>query len=100
MKQLYYFDEMLHAGRIVKTDDSILGYVNYVEVFAFIGISDFSPFNLAEGQEYDAPEPSLEGEIQRLLLENALLLGRVEMQEIVTEELMFTILPELMGGGL
>lgn len=46
MKTLTFAGESYEAERIVKTTDSISGYIGTDEVFAFRGISDFSAFVL------------------------------------------------------
>lgn len=64
MKQLIAFEEKFEAQRIVKTGDSIIGYVDQTEVFAFRGISDFSGFEI-DG-EYDEPTPDVLDEVDGL----------------------------------
>lgn len=86
MKQLFFMEEEYEAKRIVKSSDSIVGYYGKSELFAFRGISDFSLFTLAEGQEFDAPEPS----------ETELLKEQVQMQQELIDTLMFEILPSLL----
>lgn len=49
-------NEEYQAERIVKNNTDIIGYNGNAEVFVFRGISDFSLFQLAEGQEWDLPE--------------------------------------------
>jgi len=71
MKTLFISGEELQAERIVKTDTDIIGYNGNNEVFSFRGISDFSQFQLAEGELYDT-DLSLEARI--LALEEALLM--------------------------
>ncbi|MGM1047592.1 MAG: hypothetical protein ACQEXX_15760 [Bacillota bacterium] len=44
MKKLSFLDNIYEAERIVKTSDSIIGYIGINEIFAFRGISDFSAF--------------------------------------------------------
>jgi len=46
MKTITFAGELYEAERIVKTADSISGYVGTDEVFCFRGISDFSGFEL------------------------------------------------------
>ena len=55
MKTLFINGEELQAERIVKTDTDIIGYNNDSDtpVWSFKGISDFTLFQLAEGQEWD-----------------------------------------------
>lgn len=48
--------QQYEAERIVKTSKDIIGYNGEQEVFAFRGISDFSGFALADGQEWDEPD--------------------------------------------
>jgi len=56
MKKLYTDNEIYQAEKIVKTNDSIIGYNGNQKVFAFKGINDFSKFQLDEGQEWDLSE--------------------------------------------
>lgn len=72
MMTLIYNGEKLVAERIVKTNDGIIGYNGQVEIFKFSGISDFSLFTLAEGQEFDLPEPTEKERIEEL--ENMLIM--------------------------
>jgi hypothetical protein len=60
MKILNFSGETYQAERIVKTDANIIGYNGNAEVFSFKGISDFSLFQLAEGQEWDIDEKAAE----------------------------------------
>lgn len=60
MKTLTVNNEEYQAERIVKTNTSIIGYNGNTEVFGFRGISDFSKFQLAEGQEWDIDEKAAE----------------------------------------
>jgi hypothetical protein len=71
MKTIYVNGEELQAERIVKTDTDIIGYNGNNEVFSFRGISDFSQFQLAEGELYDT---DLSPEARILALEEALLM--------------------------
>ena len=71
MKTIYINGEELQAERIVKTDTDIIGYNGNNEVFSFRGISDFSQFQLAEGESYDI---DLSPEARILALEEALLM--------------------------
>lgn len=59
------------SDRIVKTDSDIIGFNGTYEVFAFRGISDFTQFQLAEGETFDT-DLSPEARIQAL--EEALLM--------------------------
>lgn len=68
MKTLYFADQTYQAEEIVKTKDSIIGYVNGVEVFSLRGISDFSRFTLDEGQVFDKPKLT---DVENLRLELA-----------------------------
>lgn len=56
MKKLNYDGNVFEAKSIVKTNTDIIGYNGNQEVFTFRGISDFSQFQLAEGQEWDISE--------------------------------------------
>lgn len=60
MKTLFISGEELQAERVVKTNTDIIGYNGNTEVFSFKGISDFSLFQLAEGQEWDIDEKATE----------------------------------------
>jgi hypothetical protein len=71
MKTIYVNGEELQAERIVKTNTDIIGYNGNNEVFSFRGISDFSQFQLAEGESYDI---DLSPEARILALEEALLM--------------------------
>ncbi|MBG9689510.1 hypothetical protein ABD91_01065 [Lysinibacillus sphaericus] len=68
MKTLYFADQTYQAEEIVKTKDSIFGYVNGDKVFSIRGISDFSLFKLDEGQVFDNPKLS---DVENLRLELA-----------------------------
>lgn len=68
MKTLYFADQTYQAEEIVKTKDSIIGYVNGDEVFSIRGISDFSHFTLDEGQVFDKPKLT---DVENLRLELA-----------------------------
>jgi len=68
MKTLYNEDQTYQAEEIVKTKDSIIGYVNGEEVFSLRGISDFSHFTLNEGQMFDKPKLT---DVENLRLELA-----------------------------
>ncbi|QIC46311.1 hypothetical protein GAG94_03700 [Lysinibacillus sphaericus] len=68
MKTLYFADQTYQAEEIVKTKDSIVGYVNGDKVFSIRGISDFSLFKLDEGQVFDNPKLS---DVENLRLELA-----------------------------
>jgi hypothetical protein len=71
MKTLIFNNEEYQAERIVKTNTDIIGYNGNNEVFSFRGISDFSQFQLAEGELYDT---DLSPEARILALEEALLM--------------------------
>lgn len=68
MKKLYFADQTYQAEEIVKTKDSIVGYVNGDEVFSFRGISDFTQFTLEDGQVFDKPKLT---DVENLRLELA-----------------------------
>ena len=68
MKVLTFNHTEYTAEKIVKTDDSIIGYNNDSATFKFSGITNFDEFTLDDGQEFDAPEPS---EIDKLRIEQA-----------------------------
>jgi hypothetical protein len=71
MKTLTFMGEEYEAERIVKTNTDIIGYNGNSEAFSFKGISDFSYFQLAEGEEWDT---DLSPEARILALEEALLM--------------------------
>jgi hypothetical protein len=71
MKTLTFMGEEYEAERIVKTNTDIIGYNGNSEVFSFKGISDFSLFQLAEGEIFDT---DLSPEVRILALEEALLM--------------------------
>lgn len=57
MKQLYVKGVLQdEAERIVKTFDSIIGYNSDSQVFCYNGISDWSQYQLGEGQDWDVDE--------------------------------------------
>ena len=57
MKTLKFNNEKYSAEKIIKTMDAIIGQdLQGNEVFAFRGISDFSLFELEDGQEFDLDE--------------------------------------------
>lgn len=62
MKILIVGNEEYTADRIVKTDNSIIGYNNNSDTpaWSFKGINDFSQFKLEEGQKWDVDEKILE----------------------------------------
>ena len=67
MKTLIFNGEEYHAEKIVKTQNDIIGYTADSEVFTFRGVSNFSLFELEEGQEWDVDEKSkLEQELTDL----------------------------------
>lgn len=47
------------AEKIVKTTDSIIGYTDGKEVFAFKGVSNFSLFTLDNDESFDVAEPTV-----------------------------------------
>lgn len=70
MKTLSCNGKNFQAEKIVKTSDSIIGYNGNSEVFVFRGISDFSQFQLEEGQTFDLDEKEqLEMTIANLVYE-------------------------------
>lgn len=71
MKTLIFNNEEYQAERIVKNDANIIGYNGNQEVFSFKGISDFSQFQLADGEVFDI---DLSPEARILALEEALLM--------------------------
>lgn len=78
MKQLVFRDQEFHAEQIVKTQDSIIGYISNDIVFEFRGISDFSAFKLSDGQEWDIPQPTGKDRIAELeKIINMILMGEL-----------------------
>lgn len=72
MKTLIVYGKEHDAEKIVKTDTAIIGYKGETEVFAFRGISDFSIFKLADGQEFDVDDAEIKAKtLAQLILENA-----------------------------
>jgi len=54
MKTLLFNGETYEAEKIIKTDSDIIGYdLDDNVVFSFKGISDFTLFQLEEGQHWD-----------------------------------------------
>lgn len=60
MKTLFFNNEKYEAEKIIKTKDSILGYIGNSLVFSFRGINDWSQFQIKEGQEWDIDEEAAE----------------------------------------
>lgn len=57
MKALNFNNEKFEADKIIKTETDIVGYDSKgTEVFAFRGISDFTKFELEEGQTFDVEQ--------------------------------------------
>ncbi|MCO7128186.1 hypothetical protein NIE88_20800 [Sporolactobacillus shoreicorticis] len=70
MKTLTFMDEQYQAEKIIKTDSEVIGLNGSTVVFAFHGITDFSKFTLADGQEFDAePATAEQQQIAQILLE-------------------------------
>ena len=79
MKTLTFNNNIFKAEKIIKTENSIIGQdLQGNEVFAFRGISDFSLFELEEGQSFDMDEKELLK--QELTKTNAMVL---ELTEII-----------------
>ena len=88
MKTLKFNQEEYKAEKIIKTENSIIGQdLQGNEAFAFRGISDFSLFELEDGQSFDVGEIEM---LQSKLLE----------QQRTIEELMFNVIPDIIGGGM
>ncbi|WP_419890730.1 hypothetical protein [Paenibacillus xylanexedens] len=81
MRTLTALGEQFEAKRIVKTVDSIIGYSDQTEVFAFRGVSDFSTFEI-DG-EYDEPTPDISQEVD--LLKQQLAESKAENQRLAAE---------------
>jgi 3-dehydroquinate dehydratase len=60
MKNLIVNGEIYEAEKIVKTQNSIIGYIEDKAIFAFRGIHDFSQFQLEEGQTWDIDDKATE----------------------------------------
>lgn len=62
MKKLYAPDGIYEADKIVKTENSIVGYIEGKDTpeFTFKGIKDWSQFRLEEGQKWDMDEEAAE----------------------------------------
>ncbi len=74
MKTLIYNGETYQAEKFTKTDDGIIGVGGDAPTWK--GISDFSQFQLAEGQEWDVdPEAEKDQRIADLELAMAEILG-------------------------
>jgi len=78
MKILKFLGNKYQAEKIVKNENTIKGYINGIEVFSFEGISDFSQYQLLNGQSYDVKEitdkekiENLEALVHKLLLERS-----------------------------
>ncbi|MEG0260490.1 MAG: hypothetical protein RR651_11505 [Lysinibacillus sp.] len=84
MKRLTFADRIFEAESIVKMKDSIVGYTGNKIVFEFRGVSVFSSFELADGQEFDLAEQSVEEKL------------RLEMARSNAE--MFETMLSLLGG--
>lgn len=59
MKTLYFNNKKYQAKKIIKTNTSIIGYIGETEAFSFLGINDFSLFQLEQGQNFDIEEKEL-----------------------------------------
>lgn len=78
MKTLTVNGREFEAERIVKTNDNIIGYNGDNVVFKFSGISDFSGFELEEGQDFDAAAPTDKERIAELeQIINMILMGEM-----------------------
>ncbi|MFX3616211.1 MAG: hypothetical protein ACE3JK_01605 [Sporolactobacillus sp.] len=88
----------IEADKIVKTDTDIVGYDSAGnELFAFRGISDFSKFTLADGEEFDTEDDP----IADLQQQNANLLLQIALQEQAITEMgnqNAAIMLQLAGG--
>lgn len=76
MKTLIYNNDkkiQYNAEKIIKNVNTIIGYINDIEVFSFRGISDFDLFTLLDNEEFDAEdntEKTLLKQIADLKVEN------------------------------
>lgn len=66
IKRIKFDDTFYESEKIVKTNDTIVGYNGQNEVFAFRGVSDFTLFELVDGQDFDKPQQTLEDYILEL----------------------------------
>lgn len=93
-KTLTFMDEQYTADKIIKTEDSIIGYIEGKETpeFTFKGISDFSLFTLAEGEEWDVlPKSEVE------LLQKQLIVANNQIDSLILQlgdSLLTSITPE------
>ena len=85
MKTLTAFGDTLEAEKIVKTETSILGYVQGKEVFSFQGIRDFTKFTLSDGEEWD------EAELQ--------VTEQLDERQTETEGAVLGLMNLMLGGG-
>lgn len=93
MKSLIFGSAEYVAEKIIKTDDSIIGYIGHTEVFSFRDVSDFSVFSFSDKQqEFDTPEPKIEDKFNQLQEEKDALAETLDM--LLTE-----IIPNLTGGN-
>lgn len=76
MKKLIFLGVEYEAERIVKDMDSIIGYTGTEKVFGFDGVSDFSLFELADGQTFDAAEMTIE---QKLAQQDVTILALMDV---------------------
>lgn len=103
MKQLKFFDEVYNAERIIKTADSIAGYIGDTEVFAMRGVSDFTDYELVDGAEWDlSNESSILSELQeentslKLALAEMVMTQQTDKQEL---QLALVEIAEIISGG-
>ena len=86
MKKIKFQSNVFEAEKIVKKNDSIIGYNGKKEVFVFNGISDFSLFILIDGEDFDSEEINKIDEL------------RLQMARSNSD--MFEMFVSLMNGGL
>lgn len=96
MSTLTFLSEDYEAERIVKTSDSIIGYIGNSEVFSFRGVTDFSLFQI--NGEWDEPEPSTEDTLGTLLIESAADKATIAALEDTVGSLLLEV-AALKGGG-
>ena len=83
MKTLLAFGERLSADKIVKTADTVVGYMGNNEAFTFRGVRDFTRFALEDDAEWDLAEPSI---------------GQLDVRQTETESVVLALMDISMGG--
>lgn len=81
MKILIFNNQEFKAEKIIKNEDSIIGYIEGKEVFTFKGIKDFSLFTLKDGAEFDIEITEEQQLLSTVLLENANIKEQLKQQQ-------------------